>query len=464
MKQNSTTTHITGEWMWSDTIANAGSDGAEKVLSRCAEMGITDVYLLVKGTAGKLAYLRTKHTDLLLRDDRDILGEAICAAHTHGIRLHAWICNLEDAAYKAAHPDAGMWHYVNARDNAHINPYDPGYRAHMADIAAELAAYDIDGLHFDYIRYNHLANGWSQEDTDALTAMGADIGRIRELMETTFGYCGQPADGCSIFNAYRNGDRDVCLIAEYRRTMVRDYAASVIAAARSVRENLMISAATMPEGAYDEAFAELHYGQDYRDAATLYDYICPMAYSMSFGMDENWLCTVAKNAVQMGNRVVMGLQAFGGVSSSRLMREIEVIRTYAQEEPWAACMNGIVLFRAAQYDYAKITVGAAGDMTVKTVSSSGRHYRWVQIDMPEGIRITDAHHGRGYCSDTTVLVSPDGTSVKFFGENDITTGAEGHLHLCCEGDSLIAERLPVVRVGGEQEYLVYTQSSQDSKT
>ena len=461
MKQNSTITRITGEWMWSDTIASAGSDGAWKVLSRCAEMGITDVYLLVKGTAGKLAYLRTKHTDLLLRDDRDILNEAICAAHTHGIRLHAWICNLEDAAYKAAHPDAGMWHFVNARDNARINPYDPGYRAHMADIAAELAAYDIDGLHFDYIRYNHLANGWSQEDIDALTAMGADIGRIREMMETTFGYHGKPADGCSIFNAYRNGDRDARLIAEYRRTMVRDYAASVIAAARSVRENLIISAATMPEGAYDEAFADLHYGQDYRDAVTLYDYICPMAYSMSFGMDENWLCKIAKNAVQMGNRVVMGLQAFGGVSSSRLMRETEVIRTYAQDEPWAACMNGIVLFRAAQYDYAKITVGAEGDMTVKTVSSIGQHYRWAQIDMPAGIRITDAHVGRGYYSDTSVLVSPDGTSVKFFGENNITTEAEGYLHLCCEGDSLSCEHLPVVRVGGEQEYLVYT--SQDSK-
>ena len=103
-------------------------------------------------------------------------------------------------------------------------------------------------------------------------------------------------------------------------------------------------------------------------------------------------------------------------------------------------------------------------MTVKTVSSSGRHYRWVQIDMPEGIRITDARVGRGYCSDTAVLVSPDGTSVKFFGEHDITTGAEGHLHLFCEGDSLTAWRLPVVRVGGEQEYLVYTQSSQDLKT
>jgi hypothetical protein len=166
----------------------------------------------------------------------------------------------------------------------------------------------------------------------------------------------------------------------------------------------------------------------------------------------------------MGNRVVMGLQAFGGVSSSRLMREIEVISTCAQKEPWAACMNGIVLFRAAQYDYAKITVGAAGDMTVKTVSSGGRPYRWVQIDMPEGIRITDAHHGRGYCSDTTVLVSPDGTSAKFFGEHDITTGAEGHLHLCCEGGSLTADCLPVVRIGGEQEYLVYTHSSQDSKT
>ncbi len=464
MKQNAGHVNITGEWMWSDTIANAGLDGARKVLSRCAEMGITDVYLLVKGTAGRLAYLRTKHTELRLREDRDILKEAICAAHANGIRLHAWICNLEDAAYKAAHPDAGMWHYINARDNAHINPYDPGYCAYMADIAAELAAYDIDGLHFDYIRYNHLANGWSREDFDALTAMGADTGRIRELMAKTFGYHGQPADNSCIFDAYRNGDRDAGCIAEYRRAMVRDYAASVIAAARSVRANLMISAAVMPEGAYDEAFADLHYGQDYRDAAALYDYICPMAYSGSFGMDERWLCTVAENAVSIGNRVVMGLQAFNGVSSTRLMRETETVRTLAREKTWAEHLNGIVLFRSAQYDYAKITADAAGDVTVKTVSSTGQHYCWVQIDMPAGIRITDARIGKGYGCDTAVRISPDGSSVKFIADNNITTGEEGCLYLCCEGDLLSVERTPVVHIGGEQEHLVYTVFSQDSRT
>ena len=32
MKQHATIAHITGEWMWSDTIANAGPDGAVKVL------------------------------------------------------------------------------------------------------------------------------------------------------------------------------------------------------------------------------------------------------------------------------------------------------------------------------------------------------------------------------------------------------------------------------------------------
>ena len=64
---------IVGEWMWGSSIADAGKDGAEKIMTRCAELGITDVYLLVKGTGGKLGYLRTKYTSSLSRTDRDIL-------------------------------------------------------------------------------------------------------------------------------------------------------------------------------------------------------------------------------------------------------------------------------------------------------------------------------------------------------------------------------------------------------
>ena len=447
---------VRGEWMWSDTIADAGADGAQTVLSRCAEMGVTDVYLLVKGTAGKLSYLRTKYTDRLLRDNRDILEEAVCAAHTCGIRLHAWICNLEDAAYKAAHPDAGMQHCTRGRDNNHINPFDSGYRSYMADIAAELAAYDIDGLHFDYIRYNHLTNGWSDTDLNALTAMGADPDQIHALLARTFGFDGYSADDTYVFQAYRNGNRDAKYIAEYRRRMVREYAAAVIAAARSVRGDLTVSAAVMPEGAYDEAFADLHYGQDYRDAAALYDYVCPMAYTGSFGTDEAWLCTVARNAVGMGNRVVMGLQAFNGVSSAQLMRELETIHALVQDEPWTECVDGIVLFRSSQFDYAKVTVGGTDGVTVKTVGSANRTYRWVRIEMPEGVRITDACVGEGYRADTAVRIAADGASVTFSGDDGINTVGAGYLHLRCEGDLLQAAQTPVVYAGDTQEHLVYT--------
>ena len=457
MIEKSASAFTVGEWMWGSTIADAGSDGAEKILFRCAEMGITDVYLLIKGTGGKLGYLQTKHTDLLIRTERDVLAEAIRAAHTFGIRLHAWICNLEDTAYRNAHPEAGMRHYVRGQDNDRIHLYDPGYRAHMADIAAELAAYDIDGLHFDYIRCNHLTNGWSERDFAALRDMGADPGRMRELIETTFGYNGRTADEQYIFDAYRNGDRDARLIAEYRRKMGREYAASVIAAARAVRPELIISAAVMPEGAYDEAFAALHYGQDYRDAAALYDYICPMAYSTGYGKDENWVRTVAENAIRMGNRVVMGLQAFGGVPAARLMHETETLRSLAQEKQWSGGMRGIVFFRSSQFDYAGITCGEAGEMTVKTVSGeNGLNYRRVRIDMPAGLRITDARVGEGYRPATAVHIAPGGTSAEFSAEEIITTAAEGYLHLRCEGDAGFATGLPTVHAAGTKEMTVYT--------
>ena len=115
-------TAIVGKWIWGSTIADLGADGAEIMMSKCFSEGITDVYLLVKGTGGKLGYLKTQYTDLLTRKNRDVLQETIDAAHKRGIRVHAWICVVEDETYKANHPEAGMWHYIRAQDNNFITP------------------------------------------------------------------------------------------------------------------------------------------------------------------------------------------------------------------------------------------------------------------------------------------------------------------------------------------------------
>lgn len=72
-------------------------------------------------------------------------------------------------------------------DNNIINPYDEGYRAYMCDLVTELVTnYGIDGLHFDYIRYNHAANGWGETDIASLEAMGADIDHLKELIDASF--------------------------------------------------------------------------------------------------------------------------------------------------------------------------------------------------------------------------------------------------------------------------------------
>ena len=99
----------------------------------------------------------------------------------------------------------------------------------------------------------------------------------------------------------------------------------------------------MPEGAYDEAFADLHYGQNYRDAAELYDYISPMAYSTSYGKDEFWVGKLSKNASLLGNKVVAGLQAFDNATSDRLNAEIQDIFKVMKTEKYSEKILGTPL-------------------------------------------------------------------------------------------------------------------------
>lgn len=450
---------IVGKWLWGSTIADLGTDGAEIMMSRCAAEGITDVYLLVKGTGGKLGYLKTQYKNLLTRAHRDVLQETIDAAHKRGIRVHAWICVVEDETYKSNHPDAGMWHYIRARDNNFITPYDEGYREYIGNVAKELAQYDIDGIHLDYIRYNHNANGWSEKDFENLAAMGANIDRVKELVETTWGYHGKNANNSYIFNAYKNNDPDALIIAQYRRKNIKELAAHIINSAKSVNPNLVFSAATMPEGAYEASYADLHYGQNYDDAAELYDYICPMAYSTNYGKADNWVVTLAKNSIDKGNNVVMGIQVFDSVTSARIMTEMENIRTLMKDSKYGKGMLGTVFFRSGTYEYAKATYDEANKIiTVKLDNKIGSSaYNQVRIEAKGRIRFTDAAVGDGVAEKATVTVSSSGSNATFKKSSLLGTGKDGYLYLKYEGE-IDPSKLPVlIRLytsGGEAR--VYT--------
>ena len=180
---------MVGEWLWANTVYEAGENGAEMICSQYADRGTTDIVLLVKGNLGRVCYAKGEAP--LARSDyggRDILQEVLDAAHARGIRVHAWVCNSGDATYKETFPEAGMYHYEKGRDNNRINFYDEGYRTYIEKLVTELLRnYDVDGFHFDYIRYNHLENGWSETDFANLEAMGANVPHIKEMIERTFG-------------------------------------------------------------------------------------------------------------------------------------------------------------------------------------------------------------------------------------------------------------------------------------
>ena len=447
---------IVGEWMWSSTVADLGENGAEIMLSRCAETGITDVYLLVKGTGGTLGYLKTKYTENLSRKNRDVLQEVIDAAHKRGIRVHAWICNMEDSAYKEAHPEAGMWHYIRARDNNKINLYDEGYREYMTTVAAELAAYDIDGLHFDYIRYNHLANGWGENDIEALKAMGANIDRVRELIETTFGYHGKTASSNYVFNAYSSGDKDAKIIAQYRRNNVKEYAKAVIEAAKKVNPNLIISAAMMPEGSYNEAYGDLHYGQSYDDAAELYDYVCPMAYSTNYGQSETWVVNIAEKAIKKGNKVVMGLQVYDKATTARLNTEIKNLRNLMKDATYGEGTLGFVFFRTGTLDYAKVTYDTENKIiAVKLFSeASTKAVTLAQVTIQSGLKVVGTSIGKGFSDSAKLTVPTNRGSVKLSG-SDIMDDT-GYIYIKYEGELDPSKTVATVTLSRSATAIIYT--------
>lgn len=331
-----------GVWMWPQSVR---VHGAEKTVSWCARCGITDIYFLTKGLSGEVSY----QSELAPHPDRDLLQELLDAAHARDMRVHAWFTSASDGHYKNLHPESGRYHFVNGRDAGLISLTDEGYLDYMEAIIREVSRYDIDGLHLDYIRYNHLIYGWSEDDLARYAAEGADIAYLKDAMHRMF--VAEEKEPELLFDAYRAGNASAHALARTRRKDVMNFATRLVHAAREAKPELILSAALMPEGAYDDlAFADVHYGQNYEDAAKLYDYALPMAYSKAYDKDGMWVRQVAEGTMQRGLKTLVGLHAYEGGTAATLQADIA----------WSADLpiEGFCLFREGAFVMA--FAGAAG--------------------------------------------------------------------------------------------------------
>ena len=93
--------------------------------------------------------------------DYDPLAFAIEECHRRGMQLHAWLVTipLGDAAYVKSHagqslPARKPGQCTRFKGAWYMEPSHPATATHLGALVEELVSrYDIDGVHFDYIRY-----------------------------------------------------------------------------------------------------------------------------------------------------------------------------------------------------------------------------------------------------------------------------------------------------------------------
>jgi uncharacterized lipoprotein YddW (UPF0748 family) len=111
-------------------------------------------------------------------DDHDPLAEAVDACHRHGLKIHAWFINHNwrtppqdlidefSAADRWQVAPDGQDRVWEGGDRVYwVNPSDPRNVELQADMMAEVAReYDVDGVHFDYIRYENYSGSYGNAD------------------------------------------------------------------------------------------------------------------------------------------------------------------------------------------------------------------------------------------------------------------------------------------------------------
>ena len=108
---------------------------------------------------------------------RDELKTMIEAAHKNGLEFHAWKVNFNASAgmragagpaamFTQMKTDDRLMRDVNGVQTSALNPGDPRNRQLEVDAMTELVEkYDVDGVHFDYIRYTEIG-GDGKENFD----------------------------------------------------------------------------------------------------------------------------------------------------------------------------------------------------------------------------------------------------------------------------------------------------------
>jgi len=291
----------------------------------------------------------------------DPLADAIAKAHEAGLRVHAWInVNLiasatdlpaarEHVVYR--HPEWLMVPRALAEDLSDVDPHSPGYIGRLARYARSQSAeveglylspvaadsvtyttsvvrdiaqrYDIDGVHFDYIRYPTSDFDYSRDTLAAFRgSLTADLAAGDQRRYDARAAAGEPLVYTQAFP-----DRWRTFRSSHLTTLLTSLRAGV----KAVRPAALVSVAVVP----DPREAAMHRLQDWRGwlDAGLVDVVCPMAYTTDAGVFAAQIAAVKQ--IAGSHPIWAGIGAYR-LSSDQIVDDAQTARRLG--------VGGIILF------------------------------------------------------------------------------------------------------------------------
>ena len=270
---------------------------------------------------GGLAYYNSAF--LPHADDFNVYGDQITAcviaAHARGLKVHVWKVNWNLLGAPQSFIDS-----LRAANRTQISssgaPVDWLCPSHPDNFALETNSmlevvrnYDVDGIHFDYIRYPN-------SDCCYCTGCGSRFQTQTGLTVTNW-----PADVLAA-GSLRNAFLD------WRRAQITRLVQTVYTQTKALKPAVQVSAAIFPDpvSAYDDV------GQDWRRWITngIVDFVCPMDYTTTLASFTN---LVAQQLAYAGGKVPV----YPGVGAFQL----EIDATLAQlQATRAANTHGFIVF------------------------------------------------------------------------------------------------------------------------
>jgi uncharacterized lipoprotein YddW (UPF0748 family) len=244
----------------------------------------------------------------------DQVAECLRACRRHQVEIHVWkVChNLSTAPSNWVARLRAEGRTQVSRTGEAIDwlcPSHPDNFVLERDSMLELArTYDVDGLHFDYIRYPHAAACYCEGCRSRFEA-AAQV-RLENW----------PAEVLSGPWAPR--------FAEWRRAQITQLVRAVAEEARKLKPRLRISAAVFG----DWASARLDVGQDWRlwvDSGWL-DFVCPMNYETN-NADFSTLVRQQTNWVNHRIPLYVGVGAHRMSGPDQLARQILLARSHGAD-------------------------------------------------------------------------------------------------------------------------------------